>query len=85
LAMGAGAFGVGETDHCFGAGQVIIESLGLAREKHIALGVEDERGAGDLFGYAIAEMVFEDFGHAGSRRGGAEDEHSVREFPSGCG
>ena len=53
LAVGAGAFCVGEVDHGFGASEVIVKGLGLALEEHVAFGVEDERGAGDLFGDAV--------------------------------
>ena len=48
LAVSAGAFRRSETHEGPGAGEVVIEFLGLAFEEHIFLGVENEGRTGDF-------------------------------------
>jgi hypothetical protein len=56
LAVSAGAFSGSETHEGPGAGEVFVEFLGLASEEHVLFSVEDQDGAGDFLGDAVAKM-----------------------------
>ena len=66
LAVGAGAFGVGEVAQGGGCGQVGHQFFGLAEEELVGFAAAGEHRAGDLLGDPAAEGV--DIGAAASAK-----------------
>ena len=54
LAVRSRSFGHGKSHQRLGAGEVLVENLGLSLEEYVFLGIENESGTSNHFGDAVA-------------------------------